>query len=97
MEVNKLKVAWEAGGAAAPAPGHPSSCSHLRALCHFQAQPRRSVCLEGESKCIWPQLCLPWWVAIRLDCVTLDWVTPSSSAQDRSVCPRAHAYPLLLL
>lgn len=38
--------------------------------------------LEGESKCIWPQPYLPRWVAIRQDCVT-----PSSSAQDRSVHP----------
>lgn len=52
------------------------------------------VCFEGESKCIWPQLCLPRWVAIRLDCVTLDCVTPSGSAKDRSVHPKTHAYPL---
>lgn len=41
-----------------------------------------------------PQLRLPQWVAVRLDCVTPDCVTPSSSARDRSVCSRTHARAL---
>lgn len=52
------------------------------------------VYLEGDSKCIWPPLYLPRRVAIRLHCVILDCVTQSSSAQDRSVRLRTHAYPL---
>lgn len=36
------------------------------------------MCAEGETRCIWPQLCLPWWAAIRLDCVTPDCVTQAA-------------------
>lgn len=92
----KLKVVRERGGAVTPA---------SRTVSNFRFPPLvpsplpssasgGGVCFEGESKCIWPQHCLPRWVAMRLDCVTLDCVTPSSSAQDRSVHPRTHAYPL---
>ena len=56
--------------------------------------PCERCVLGGESKCIWLQLYLSKWVAIRLDCVTLGYVTRGSSAQDKSVRPGTHASSL---
>ena len=60
------------------------------------ALEEEEVCTRGggESKCIWLQLYLSKWVAIRLDCVTLGYVTRGSSAQDKSVRPGTHASSL---
>lgn len=88
VEGKQLKVVRETTGwgSGSHLQDSPSLCSHLQSLLHFQVQPQEEVSyLEGDSKCMWPQRYLPRWVAIRLHCVTLDCVTSSSSALDRSV------------
>lgn len=95
-EVEKWKVARErwGAGAVAPASGTLSDFCFPPLVPSPLPSPASGGGVCFESKCIWPQLCLPRWAAVRPDCVTPDCVTPSSSALDRSVHPSTHAYPL---
>lgn len=72
-ELWKRKVVWEAAAQQLHQPGHFQPPFPTSSSCTSPASGSH-VYLEGGSKGMWPLFYLPKWVAVKLDCVTLDCV-----------------------